>query len=74
MTRERKIEFIKSDGGYTALMNAVTDMFAQRGEGWLTDRQIDDLYCAAARDWERQQRMNRQNREIASARRAGDAA
>jgi hypothetical protein len=72
MTRERKIEFIKSDG--TALMNAVTDMFAQRGEAWLTDRQIDDLYCAAARDWELRQRMNAANREVASARRAGDAA
>lgn len=71
-TRERKLKFLK-DGGLD-LRNGVAEMISLHGADWLTDDQIIDIVRDQIDNWKRTQRMNRQNREIASARRAGDAA
>jgi len=71
-TRERKIEFLK-DGGLS-LRVGVTDMIAEHGDDWFTDEQIEDLVRYLIHIQKTMQRRNRQNREISSARRAGDTA
>jgi hypothetical protein len=71
-TRERKLKFLK-DGGLS-LRVGVTDMIAEHGADWFTDEQIEDLVRYLIHIQKTMQRRNRQNREIASARRAGDTA
>lgn len=71
-TRERKLKFLKD--GNLSLLLGVTEMIAQRGVDWLTDEQIADIVRDQISNLRRVQRMNRQNREVASARRAGDTA
>jgi hypothetical protein len=72
-TRERKLKFM-ADYGLVALRQAVMEMFAQHGSDWLTNEQIDDITSYQIRVCRQAQRMNRSNREITNARRAGDAA
>ena len=71
-TRERKLKFLKD--GNLSLRVGVTDMIAEHGPDWFTDEQIEDLVRYLIHIQKTMQRRNRQNREIASARRAGDVA
>jgi hypothetical protein len=71
-TRERKLKFLKD--GNLPLRVGVIEMLAEHGADWLTDEQLKDLVRYLI-DIEKQAlRRHRKNREIASARRAGDAA
>jgi hypothetical protein len=71
-TRERKLKFLKDCG--LDLRVGVAEMISLHGEDWLTDDQIIDIVRDQIDNWKRSQRMNRSNREIASARRTGDTA
>jgi hypothetical protein len=62
-TRERKIEYIKEDGGNANIQRRVISMLTRHGTDWLTDEQIDDLFHAEARFHEMQERVHAENRE-----------
>ena len=73
-TRERKIEFIEHQFSYLEDERIMLSLFRRAGLDWLVDEQLEAIINEWLEVQKQTRRMNRQNREIASARRAGDTA
>jgi len=65
--RERKLEYIKEDGGNANIRRRVISMLTRHGADWLTDEQIDDLFHAESQFQEARERLNAENKARAQA-------